>query len=108
MSCVACAKDPPPARTNAAPKLPMTSVISQEQAVATTKKSSHALKYWNSVGSLFMMLLLASNETQDQRPRTRRAWRLTQRSSYAEAKHQSDPRFAASPGWAEGSVLIVT
>ena len=34
----------PPAPMNAAAKLPMTSEISHEQPIATTKKSSHALK----------------------------------------------------------------
>jgi len=61
MSCLACAMDPPPAPMNAAAKLPMISEISHEQPIATTKKSSHALKYWNSVGSL-VIVVSTSNE----------------------------------------------
>jgi len=61
MSRVAWAKDALPACKNAARKLPSPSVMSQVQTDATTKKNNQALKYWNSVGSLFMVLL-PSNE----------------------------------------------
>src|SRR5438477_13160521 len=54
--------DPPPAPMNAAAKLPMISEISHEQPIVTTKKSSHALKYWNSVGSLVIEVVSISNE----------------------------------------------
>src|SRR5438552_6833065 len=54
--------DPPPAPMNAAAKLPMISEISHEQPIAITKKSSYALKYWNSVGSLVIEVVSISNE----------------------------------------------
>ena len=66
--------DPPPAPTNAAAKLPMISEISHEQPIATTKKSSHALKYWNSVGSLVIVVVSTSNERKLSHGSGRRKW----------------------------------